>query len=48
MEKIRLPVGWRSAVDTGRLLLISPFEDRPRPTIESAQRRNEIVAALAD
>ena len=49
LEKIRLPVAWRGAVEAGRLLLLSPFEHRPRrPTTESAQRRNEIVAALAD
>src|SRR3990172_5842080 len=49
LEKIRLPADWRSAVETGRLLLVSPFEKRPRrPTIDSAQRRNEIVAALSD
>ena len=49
IEKIRLPADWRSAVEAGRLLLISPFKNRPpRPTKESAQRRNEIVAALSD
>jgi len=49
LEKIRPPADWRSAVEAGRLLLVSPFEKRPRrPTIESAQRRNEIVAALSD
>jgi len=49
LEKIRLPADWRSAVEAGRLLLISPFEKRPRrPTTEFAQRRNEIVAALSD
>jgi len=49
IEKIRLPADWRSAVEAGRLLLISPFKNRPpRPTKESAQRRNEIVTALSD
>jgi predicted Rossmann fold nucleotide-binding protein DprA/Smf involved in DNA uptake len=49
LEKIRLPADWHSAVEAGRFLRISPFEKRPRrPTIESAQRRNEIVAALSD
>jgi predicted Rossmann fold nucleotide-binding protein DprA/Smf involved in DNA uptake len=49
MEKIRLPSGWRSALDTGRLLILSPFKKRPtRPTVESARQRNELVAALAD
>ena len=49
LEKIRLPADCRSAVEAGRLLFISPFEKRPRrPTKESSQRRNEIVAALPD
>ena len=49
MEKIRIPASWRGALDTGRLLLLSSFEKRPRrPTIESSHRRNELVAALCD
>ena len=49
MEKIRLPLDWRRALETGRLLLLSPFEKRPRrPTTESAHQRNELVAALSD
>ncbi len=49
MEKIRLPSEWRRVLDNGRLLLLSPFEKRPRrPTTESSQQRNELVAALAD
>ena len=49
MEKIRLPYDWRAALYAGRLLILSPFEKRPRrPTIESASQRNELVAALAD
>ncbi|MGH7815786.1 MAG: hypothetical protein ACREOR_00195 [Candidatus Binatia bacterium] len=30
MEKIRLPMDWREALKTDRLLLLSPFEKRPR------------------
>ncbi|MBI1998317.1 MAG: DNA-processing protein DprA [Deltaproteobacteria bacterium] len=49
MEKIRLPADWRNAVETGRMLLISPFEKRPRrPDKNTARRRNELVAALSD
>lgn len=49
IEKIRIPADWRGALDTNRLLLLSPFEKRPRrPTIESSQQRNELVAALSD
>ncbi len=49
MEKIRIPADWRGALETGRLLMLSPFEKRPRrPTTESSHQRNELVAALAD
>lgn len=49
MENIRLPAAWRAGIDAGRLLIVSPFEKRPpRPTVESAVQRNELVAALAD
>jgi predicted Rossmann fold nucleotide-binding protein DprA/Smf involved in DNA uptake len=49
MMKIRIPADRRQALESGRLLLLSPFEQRPRrPTTESSQRRNELVAALSD
>ena len=49
LGKIRLPTEWRTALEAGRLLLLSPFEKFPRrPTIESASQRNELVAALSD
>jgi len=49
MMKIRISTEWRPALDSGRLLLLSPFEKFPRrPTIESARQRNELVAALSD
>lgn len=47
--KIRIPIDWRAAVNSDRLLLLSPFEKRPRrPDTASARRRNELVAALVD
>jgi len=49
LAKIRLPGDWRRALENGRLLLLSPFEKRPRrPTRESSHQRNELVAALSD
>ncbi|HEY3304887.1 MAG TPA: DNA-processing protein DprA [Candidatus Binatia bacterium] len=49
IDKIRLPSDWRAALEASRLLIMSPFEKRPRrPTTESSQYRNEIVAALSD
>ena len=49
LERIRIPAEWRLALENGRLLLLSPFEKRPRrPTTESSHQRNELVAALSD
>ncbi len=39
---------WKQAIDAGRLLLLSPFDEKVRrATTNNAQRRNEFVAALA-
>jgi len=49
LVKIRIPKEWREALDAGRLLVLSPFEKRPRRVDTwSGRRRNELVAALAD
>ena len=49
IEHLRLPATWRTALETGRLLLLSPFEEeQKRPTTARAFIRNEFIAALAD
>lgn len=49
IEAMRIPIECRAAFDAGRLLFLSPFSGQPeRITKESALRRNEVVAALAD
>jgi len=49
VEAMRIPTECRAAYDAGRLLFLSPFAEEPkRVTTESALRRNEVVAALAD
>ena len=49
IENMRLPKGWRDGIDNGRLLLLSAFpKNIRRPTAASADRRNQMVAALAD
>lgn len=48
LGKIRLPAEWQSALDGGRLLLLSRFEKSRRADKETARRRNELVAALSD
>ncbi len=46
---MRLPALWRTAIEQGRLLLLSPFAERfRRPTVELSEKRNEFVATLAD
>ena len=45
----RIPPDWQTALDAGRLLLLSAFpETETRITSDLARRRNEFVAALAD
>lgn len=49
IETMRVPLELRPAFDAGRVLILSPFVENPRRiTRESAIRRNEVVAALAD
>lgn len=44
----RLPTDWRAAIDSGRLLLATPFADSVRRTTKAqSQIRNEFVVALA-
>ncbi len=46
---MRIPAQCRPAFNEGRILFLSPFAEKPtRITKESAARRNEITAALAD
>ena len=49
LETMRIPTECRAPYDAGRILFLSPFVRQPtRVTRESACRRNEVVAALAD
>ncbi|MFZ5863739.1 MAG: DNA-processing protein DprA [Nitrospirota bacterium] len=49
IETMRIPNECRAAFDAGRVLFLSPVTTQPkRVTKESALRRNEAVAALAD
>ena len=46
---MRIPVAWRSLLEDGRMLILSPFEAKYRRlTEELARRRNRFVAAMAD
>jgi predicted Rossmann fold nucleotide-binding protein DprA/Smf involved in DNA uptake len=49
IDSMRISADCRTAFDAGRILFLSPFSKQPkRVTRESAFRRNEVVAALAD
>ncbi|MCL5998337.1 MAG: DNA-processing protein DprA [Chloroflexi bacterium] len=49
LEGMRLPAAWREPLETGRLLLLSPFTgNQRRPDADMAAYRNRCVAALAD
>jgi hypothetical protein len=48
IEDMRLPSTLKTAIDSGRLLLLSPFNQKDRrPTARLAEERNRFVAALA-
>lgn len=45
----RIPTEFRRPIDEGRLLLLSPYDEKTRRvTRETAARRNHVAAALAD
>jgi predicted Rossmann fold nucleotide-binding protein DprA/Smf involved in DNA uptake len=49
LDRMRIPRGWKTPLDRGRMLLLSAFSSsNRRPTRQSTVRRNCIVAALAD
>ena len=48
IQGIRIPTDCRAAFQAGRLLFLSAVPSPKRVTRESAMRRNEVAAALAD
>lgn len=49
LSTTRLPMAWQKAIDSQRLLLLSPFgEKNKRVTAELAAERNRFVAAISD
>ena len=47
IETMRISKEWKPALDTGRMLILSPFTEK-RADVHSIDRRNQLVAALAD
>lgn len=45
---MRVPQEYKEGLESGRLLLLSPFSQKRRPSTDMAFYRNRIVAALAD
>jgi predicted Rossmann fold nucleotide-binding protein DprA/Smf involved in DNA uptake len=49
LANLRVPGEWKRPLESGRLLLLSPFSAKQRRvTADLAKRRNEVVAAIAD
>jgi predicted Rossmann fold nucleotide-binding protein DprA/Smf involved in DNA uptake len=49
IERMRLPIAWRTPIAEGRLLVLSPFgASHRRPTADLAEQRNLFVSALTD
>ncbi|MGH2486381.1 MAG: DNA-processing protein DprA [Ktedonobacterales bacterium] len=47
VEGMRVPAAWRTPIEQGRLLIVSPFQRGRRATQALAVERNRFVAALA-
>jgi predicted Rossmann fold nucleotide-binding protein DprA/Smf involved in DNA uptake len=49
LQRMRIPPAWKTPLESGRLLILSPFgEEHRRVTADLAAQRNQFVAALAD
>lgn len=49
LRTTRFPATWQKAIDAGRLLLLSPFDEKQkRVTSKLAVERNRFVAAISD
>jgi hypothetical protein len=47
IARMRIPIVWKNSIDAGRLLILSPFDEKQkRPTVSTAQQRNDLVAML--
>ena len=45
--RMRVPNVWKKTIDEGRLLILSPFDEKEkRPTVSTARQRNHLVALL--
>ena len=48
IENMRIPRDWQPALEEERLLVLSPFPSHQRrPTVETAEQRNELGVSLA-
>jgi hypothetical protein len=45
--RMRIPSHWKTPISEGRLLILSPFDEKQkRPTVSTSQLRNHLVAML--
>ena len=48
ISRMRIPMGWRNPLAEGRLLIVSPFDEKQkRATAALAEERNRLVSLLA-
>ena len=48
IARMRIPMGWRNPLAEGRLLIVSPFDEKQkRATAALADERNRLIAVLA-
>lgn len=48
LDRMRIPAEWKDAIESGKLLVLSPFVRIRRSTAQAAETRNMVVAALAE
>jgi len=49
IQRMRVPAAWRGPIEEGRLLVLSPFDEKHRrPTVALSEKRNRFVATLAN
>ncbi len=49
LERMRIPKQWQTGIETGRILLLSPFSpSHHRISAKLSKYRNQLIAALAD
>jgi hypothetical protein len=44
---MRIPSAWKKPIDDGRMLILSPFDEKlKRPTVSTSKQRNHLIAKM--